>query len=411
MVPNGWVESPLKDLVQKDRPIRYGVVQPGEIVPDGVKFLRGGDIQSGKISSDLRTISREVSRQYPKTLLNGGELLVALVGYVGESALVSSDLKGANIARQVGLIALGPKVDHQFVQQFLQSPTGRGRLLRPTIGSAQQVINIGDLKEVNVLLPPLPEQHKIAAILSTWDRAIELTEKLIAAKQRRKQALMQRLLTGKVRLGGGDAKWATKKLGDLLAEKPRYGINAAACDFSEDLPRYLRITDITEDGYYTSEKQVSVDSPDSGNYFLCDGDVVVARTGASVGKSYLYRASDGPMVYAGFLIKLTPDPTKLRPLFLSAFMKTTQYWEWIATMSQRSGQPGVNGKEYSLLTITIPTTIKEQEEIEEVIQCAEKELQTLKVRAKTMQRQKRGLMQQLLTGKVRVNLPHSKSQS
>lgn len=135
-------------------------------------------------------------------------------------------------------------------------------------------------------------------------------------------------------------EWEITTLGKCLASRPSYGINAPAVPYSDRLPVYVRITDISEEGRFSPDKKVSVKSELSGNYYLDDGDIVFARTGASVGKSYRYDPKDGPLVYAGFLIRIRPDTQKLLPAFAAAYVTTGNYWRWVRLMSMRSGQPG-----------------------------------------------------------------------
>lgn len=169
---------PLQDLVEADGPITYGVVQPGPHDPDGVRFIRGGDVVDGRVlDGQLRTISREVSEQYSRTLLRGGELLVSLVGNPGAVALVPPRLAGANIARQVGLVRLRHDIDARYVMYFLASGEGKAALGAQTMGSVQQVINLRDLKNVRVPLPPLTEQRAIVRVLGALDDKIELNRR------------------------------------------------------------------------------------------------------------------------------------------------------------------------------------------------------------------------------------------
>lgn len=164
----------LESLVEEGRKITYGVVKPGPEVEGGVPFVRGGDVFQGRIASDeLRTISPRLSHQYRRTLLRGGELLVSLVGNPGEVAIVPPSLSGANIARQVGLVPLNPKVDARFVMYYLRSPKGRGELFTRTQGAVQQVINLADLKKVRVPFVQQEKQKRIADILSAYDDLIE----------------------------------------------------------------------------------------------------------------------------------------------------------------------------------------------------------------------------------------------
>jgi type I restriction enzyme S subunit len=176
-----WPTARLEELVEPSRPITYGVVKPGdEQPPDGVRLIRGGDVLNGRIAPQLRTIVPEISQQYRRTLLRGGELVVSLVGNPGAVAVVPPELAGANLARQVGLVALRPSVDARFVMYALMAPEGKNALFAHTKGSVQQVINLADLKRVPVPLPSFTTQRRIASILGAYDDLIEVNRRRIA---------------------------------------------------------------------------------------------------------------------------------------------------------------------------------------------------------------------------------------
>lgn len=156
--------------------------------------------------------------------------------------------------------------------------------------------------------------------------------------------------------------WNLVPLGNCVTEKLSYGVNAPATPYRPGFPRYIRITDITEDGQFDDGDPKSVITDEREKYTLKDGDIVLARTGASTGKSYLYQRSDGELVYAGFLIKASIDITRHNPRFVVGQLTTKRYWNWVATTSMRSGQPGINGKEYSSFLIPVAPK-KEQDEI------------------------------------------------
>ncbi len=200
-IPVEWEVVDLQSMTLPDSPITYGVVQPGRDDPNGVRFIRGGDVYQGKIAIDqLRTISKSVSDSFKRTLLQGGELLMSLVGYPGEVAIVPRHLSGSNIARQVAIIRLKSNWDAQFVMYYLLSEMGKRRVLGESIGSAQQVVNLKDLRKVFVPKPRREEQaeirNRILTIFSSIDEMILLMNKF----QKLKTALMQDLLTGRVRL-------------------------------------------------------------------------------------------------------------------------------------------------------------------------------------------------------------------
>jgi len=185
-----WDAVPLDDLTEEETPITYGVVKPGE--EGDVPFVRGGDIAGGRVLMDqLRTIGRDVSEQYRRTLLHGGEILVSLVGNPGQIAIAPPSLAGANIARQVGLVRLKPGIDTRFVSYFLQSHEGQTSLGAQSLGSVQQVINLRDLKTVKVPLPPLAEQRAIAGVLGALDDKIELNRRMNTTLEAMARALFQ----------------------------------------------------------------------------------------------------------------------------------------------------------------------------------------------------------------------------
>ena len=196
-------------------------------------------------------------------------------------------------------------------------------------------------------------------------------------------------------------EWEVTSLGRCLRRRPEYGINARAVAHSDRLPTYLRITDISDDGRYVPSPPVSVDDPRAGDYFLSDGDIVVARTGASVGKTYRFTASEGPLVFAGFLIRLRPEPSLLLSDFVAAYATTANYWSWVRVMSMRSGQPGINGVEYGRLPVPRPK-LHEQRAIAEALGDVDALLAGLDRLIAKKRDLKQAAMQQLLTGRTRL---------
>jgi len=190
-------------------------------------------------------------------------------------------------------------------------------------------------------------------------------------------------------------EWTKYKLGQCLSRHPEYGINAPAVPYSDNLPTYLRITDISEDGKIRQDQKVSVAKDVTDENYLDEGDIVLARTGASVGKAYKYRAKDGKLVFAGFLIRIKPNIKKLNSELLFQFLSTEQYWRWVKLTSARSGQPGVNGNEYSLLPIPLPPEIEEQQKIADCLSSIDDLITAYTQKHDALKTHKKGLMQQL----------------
>ena len=197
----GWRSFFFSELLEI--PITYGVVTAGAFQNSGIPMLRGGDIKEGKINIiDVPTISPEKNQEYSRTILKRNDIVIALVGYPGDAAKVTDSYVGANISRAVGLIRLKGKAFPDYLVQFLNSPIGRKKVLNPSAGSAQVVVNLKEMNKLKFELPPHDEQNAIATILSDMDTEIE------ALKQKRdkytmiKQGMMQQLLTGRIRIHG-----------------------------------------------------------------------------------------------------------------------------------------------------------------------------------------------------------------
>lgn len=151
-------------------------------------------------------------------------------------------------------------------------------------------------------------------------------------------------------------EWEKCKFGDI-ATGFDYGMNAAAKPY-DGQNKYIRITDIDEaSSTYNNEDVVSPNGTLSDNYIVNERDILIARTGASTGKSYLYRKSDGKLYYAGFLIRV--NIAEHNPYFVFSQLHTHRYWRWVSIMSARSGQPGINSQEYASFPIYTTTLIEE----------------------------------------------------
>ena len=150
-------------------------------------------------------------------------------------------------------------------------------------------------------------------------------------------------------------------------------MNAAAKSYDGE-NKYIRITDIDESSStYDDKDVVSPDGMLSDNFLVKERDILLARTGASTGKTYLYRKSDGKLYYAGFLIRA--NVTTHNPYFLFCQLHTHRYWRWVSIMSARSGQPGINSQEYSSFPV-FTTSIQEENKIAKLLSLLDERIST-----------------------------------
>lgn len=150
-------------------------------------------------------------------------------------------------------------------------------------------------------------------------------------------------------------EWKEVTLGEISVDnKGSYGIAASAVEYSDELYTYLRITDITDDGKLIKSDLKSVADDKSEKYLLKPNDIVFARTGNSTGRSYFYDGTDGPLVYAGFLIKFSLNPDKVNPKFMRFYTLSDEYKGWVASFSTGSTRGNINAQTYANMKINLP---------------------------------------------------------
>lgn len=249
-----------------------------------------------------------------------------------------------------------------------------------------------DFYSCMVPVPPIDEQKQIAKILAQCDKVIELKQQLIAEEEKKKRWLIENLLTDGVET----------EFYKCCTNTGEYGLNAPSCPFNPSLPRYIRITDIDDQGRYQRDNPVSVDIQDVENYLLEEGDILFVRTGGTVGKAYRYIPQDGELVYAGFLIKFSVNQKLYDARFIYYQFLTRRYRNWVATMSARSGQPGINATEYGKYLVKIPGPIQKQSKIADVLCASDILIDRLTQELNQWNLKKAALSKLLLNGSVRV---------
>ncbi|MFE3249594.1 restriction endonuclease subunit S [Streptomyces sp. NPDC059209] len=363
---------------------------------------------TGSITSG-RTSRRDDRGRNPLFGSTGQIGATDLVEFSGPSILVARVGANAGSVYQVdgqygvsdNTLVIRPAADQNV--DFLTEVLRHANLNRMVYGSGQPLVTGTMLKSLEIPDLPLASQRRIAVALGDADVLLATLERLIVKKQAVKQGMLQQFFDKGTRApvgeNGAREEREDQQLGNLLLRPPRYGINAAAVPLTAATPTYIRITDIDDSGRFSPK--VGVDHPKSADYLLDQGELVFARTGASVGKSYLCDPHDGELVYAGFLINIAPDPRVLNPAYLALFAQTKRYWDWVARTSVRSGQPGINGREFSQLPVYAPE-IEEQNFIASTVSDIDAEIAVLGRRLDKARLIKTGMMQELLTGRTRL---------
>jgi len=242
----------------------------------------------------------------------------------------------------------------------------------------------------------LREQEKIASFLTLIDKKIEKQKELVELLKKYKRGLLSAIFSQKLKFkddnGNDYPAWEEKSLGEVTGNIS-YGLNAASKDYDGE-NKYIRITDIDETtGKFNNLDIVSPDCVLSDDYKLKINDLLFARTGASTGKTYLYNENDGKMYFAGFLIKFSIK-NEYCSNFIFYITQTFNYKKWVSIMSARSGQPGINAKEYSNYKFSCPV-YDEQVKISNIISKLDNIIEKENILLDSYNDYKKGLLQKL----------------
>ncbi len=194
-VPETWGWGSIDQLGVEDRPVAYGVLQPGSDLPAGVPLIRVGDIDDGQVDlAHLKKISNTIAEQYPRTRLHGGEVLITLVGSIGRTAVVPPSCGGYNVARAVGVIPIAEVLSARWVEIWLRSPQANAELGGKAHEVARKTLNLEDVRPFGVPIPPLEEQEAIIERLEVFEVAARTLRMAADLACRRGEGLRQSVL-------------------------------------------------------------------------------------------------------------------------------------------------------------------------------------------------------------------------
>lgn len=177
-LPDGWTYQELGDLLEPDG-LSYGVVQPGSHDPEGVPILRVKNLHGGKISTDdILRVANDIEQKHHRTRLRGGEVLLSLVGSVGEVAVVPASLAGWNVARAIAVIRVSSDVSSSWIKLCLSTDLARRCMGIWQTDTVQATLNLRDVRRLPIVMPPKLEREAIAAVLGALDDKIAVNERI-----------------------------------------------------------------------------------------------------------------------------------------------------------------------------------------------------------------------------------------
>lgn len=410
-LPVEWEVVRLGQLLKSKKKITYGIVQPGEYISNGIPMIRSQDYT--KNAWDLTTIMQvapEIDAPYERSRVATGDILITVVGAnVGKLSVVPKQLNGANISRSVARISIdGQRYDSTYVKGHLESGAIDKFLYKTTVGGAQPVINLSHLSNLNLPLPPLPEQTAIAGCLATWDRALATTRELLAALRERKKGLMQGLLTGERRLPGFASKavagetvgWQKVRLSSISSKIGNGLVYNIRSKGDKKISRIETIADgvinFGKVGFFKSEDAKT-------EYRLENGDILYSHINSvkHIGKVAFFN-HDEELFHGMNLLRIQPEHKKVNWKFLYYWLASTLGRKWAWRLAKKAvNQASISSSEVKSIRLLLPP-LPEQTAIAAVLTAADREIALYEQKLAALEEQKKGLMQQLLTGAKRL---------
>ncbi len=325
-------------------------------VNDGIPILRANNINDNNINfNDLIYIDK--TKISEKKYLKVGDILICtssgskeLVGKAAELKNVFSSISFGAFCKVIR-INDDNNINKDYIRLFFKSKIYRKQISKLSNGANINNIKTEDINNLIINIPEIVIQNNAVKEMNNIFNAIEYKKKELInfdelIKSRFNELFMHRVLP-KVRLI------------DVSIAKGEYGACSASVEYNPNRPRYVRITDINDDGTLNVDFVSSKVLTDDNEYKLSYGDFLFARMGATVGKTYAFYS--GNQIYAGYLIRYKLDLNRINPRYLYWYTKQNEYWGWVKLKQSGAAQPGINAKKYDSLEIPL-ASIEEQNE-------------------------------------------------
>lgn len=420
MVPNGFKHCPHEGYIPLDWEVKSaedvctkvtdGTHDTPKATLSGVPYITAIHVKNGKIDfANSLFLPEDIhSNIYRRCNPQKGDLLVVNIGAgVADCGFVNVDFEFS--LKNVALLKPDRK---QLVPEYLfqHHSFKQGRIAHQVkSGGAQPFLSLKDLRKLKIVTPPLPEQSKIAQILSTWDRGIATTEKLIEASKQQKKALMQQLLTGKKRLvdpetgKAFEGEWEEVKLSKLFAR---------ATEKNKGQSTNV-VTISAQHGLIRQEEffKKSIASETLDNYFILrKGQFAYNKSysnGYPMGAIKRLNRYDDAVVTSLYICFEIKNSAHTSSCFMEQYFESGLLNRGLTKVAAEGGRAhgllNVKPTDFMGLALVVPE-INEQQKIASVLTAADKEIELLVAKLTHLKQEKKALMQQLLTGKRRVSL-------
>jgi len=407
VIPEDWIIQPIANLVADTSPICYGVVQVGKHSDEGIPIVAIKHVKEIE-GATHHMASRATEAPYSRSRVQAGDVLISIKGTIGRIGIVPTGFRG-NISRELARLRIREGVCPEFVAFQLEDSSTQDRINQAVVGTTRLEFSIAQLRNFLIALPAVEaEQRAIAEILADIDAKIRLVGRLITKKKRLKQAAMQELLTGKRRLPGFEGEWEVKRLGEIGKCHRGVSYKGDADLMPHDTANTIRLlrSNNVQDSFVKTAELKHVNSKRVATHqILTRDDIVICMANGSkalVGKAGRFQVSDGyEYTFGAFMGCFRTIPAKADPGFAFYLLQTDRYQRLIGDLLAGSSINNLKPSSLESLEFLFPER-SEQQAIAAVLSDIDAELTYLTHRRDSIQEIKQGMMQQLLTGKIRL---------
>ncbi|MDD2746569.1 MAG: restriction endonuclease subunit S [Acidithiobacillus ferrooxidans] len=402
VIPEDWERMPLEKLsafiTKGSTPTTHGF----RWEPSGILFLRSECVSDDGLDlTQSMFISAHAHQMLRRSEVCGGDILMTITGNVGR-VVYFLDIETANINQHIARIRISSSsVDSGYIYHYLSQPAIRVYFGSITTGQAYPQISLRQVRNVQIPLPPLPEQHAIATALSDVDALISSLDALISKKKQIKQGAMQELLSGKRRLPGFSGEWEVKRLGEIGDIDPENLSNNTAADF---FFYYISLESVDNGTLIDSQPYSFGTAPSRARRILRDEDIMISTVRPNL-KSHLYVSASisGMICSTGFSV-LRPHKSIVYPQYIYANLFGGAIAQQINSLISGSNYPAISRSDIANLFVPLPP-LPEQQAIAAILSDMDAEITTLETRRDKTKLLKQGMMQELLTGRIRLIPP------
>ena len=408
-IPQEWEVKELDKITD----VRDGTHDSPKYLNTGIPFITSKNLKEYGIDfREINYISNDDHEKFSKrSKVDDGDIIFGMIGTIGNPVIVKKTFDFS--IKNVALIKFNKdNIKNTYILNLLKSEIIKKQFNQQSNGGVQKFVSLNIIRKLKIPVPPLPEQKKIASILSKVDEQIELTDNLIEKTKDLKKGLMQNLLTKGIghtefketEIGKIPTGWDVKRLNEICSKVTIGLVKTMTKFYVENGVPLIRNSNIKENkivkqGMVFLEKKFSSENKDK---LLIKGDIVTVHTGDIGTSAVIDNKFHNSQGFATLNTRV--DSNIINNYFLCWFFNSEIFKKQAYSFSTGDGRNNLNLKDFVNSLIIVPDSLEEQKKIASILSSVDNQIEEYQNKKSKLEELKKGLMQQLLTGKIRVKV-------